>query len=81
VSKGLVAGSSPGETALMTSEVAAAALALGAVLLACMGLTAVGERRRGHSIALTVAAGVFFPITWAVWYLRDERPSRRAHRA
>ena len=58
----------------MTPEVAAAALALGGMLLACMGLTASGQRRRGHGIALTVAAGIFFPITWAVWYLRDERP-------
>lgn len=56
--------------------VAAAALALGAVLLGCMALTAFGERRRGHGIALTVAAGIFFPVTWAVWYLRDERAAR-----
>lgn len=57
----------------MTPGLAAAVLVLAAVLLACMGLTASGERRRGHGIAVTVAAGMFFPVTWAVWYLRDER--------
>jgi hypothetical protein len=65
----------------MTSVVAAAALVLGAVLLGCVTLTAVGQRRRGHGVALTVAAGIFFPVTWAVWYLRDERASNRAHPA
>lgn len=65
----------------MTPGVAAAALAVAAVLLGCMGLTASGERRRGHGIAVTVAAGIFFPVTWAVWYLREERPYRTAHRA
>jgi hypothetical protein len=65
----------------MTSVVAAVALVLCAVLLACMALTAVGQRRRGHGVAITVTAGIFFPVTWAVWYLRDERASRRAHPA
>ena len=65
----------------MTPGVAAPALVLAAVLLACMGLTASGERRRGHGIAVTVAAGIFFPITWTVWYVRDERPYRTVHRA
>ena len=63
----------------MTPGVAAAVLAVAAVLLGCMGLTASGERRRGQGIAAIVAAGIFFPVTWAVWYLRDERPYRTAH--
>jgi hypothetical protein len=56
-------------------------LAVAAVLLGCMVLTASGERRRGRGIAVTVAAGIFFPVTWAVWYVRDERPYRTGHRA
>ena len=65
----------------MTPGVAATLLAVAAVLLGCMGLTASGERRRGHGIAVTVAAAIFFPVTWAVWYLRDERPYRAAPRS
>lgn len=65
----------------MTPGVVAAVLLVAGVLLACMGLTASGERRRGHGLAVTVAAGIFFPVTWAVWYLRDERPYRAARRA
>ena len=45
----------------MSPEVAAVALVLGAVLLTLMGLTATGERRRGHGLVLVLAAGVFFP--------------------
>ncbi len=65
----------------MQPEVAAAALIVGSALLTVMGLTAIGERRRGAGIALTVAAAVAFPIAWAVWYLRDERPYRDVPRA
>lgn len=65
----------------MTSVVAAAALVLGGFVMGCMALTAVGERHRGHGIPLAVAAGIFFPVTWAVWYLRDERAARTAHPA
>lgn len=64
----------------MTPEVAAVALVMGAALLALMGLTATGERRRGHGIALVLAAGFFFPITWVVWYLRDEHLYRAVRR-
>ena len=64
----------------MTSRLATVVLALAAVLLGCMGLAASGEWRRGHGRAVTVAAGIFFPVTWVVWYLRDERPYRTAHR-
>ncbi len=60
----------------MNPGLAAAALVMGAPLLALMWLTATGERRRGHGIVLALAAGFFFPVTWAVWYLRDEHPYR-----
>ena len=51
---------------------------LGIVLLLTLPtLTALGVRRRGNGLAVAVAAGLFFPITWAVWYLRDEHPYRR----
>ncbi len=65
----------------MTPGIAVAVLVVAGVLLGCVGLTASGERRRGRGIAVTVAAGIFFPVTWAVWYLRDERPYRTAHRS
>ena len=40
-------------------------------------LTAVGAQRRGRGPAGALLAGIIFPITWAVWYLRDEHPYRR----
>lgn len=56
------------------------ALGVGVVWLALMGLTATGEHRRGHGVFLVLAAGVFFPITWIVWYLVDEQPYRAVRR-
>lgn len=50
------------------------------LLLAVAALTAVGERRRGGRIALMVLAAVCFPVTWVVWYVRDQHPFQRAHR-
>ncbi|WP_122817720.1 hypothetical protein [Nocardioides pantholopis] len=41
-------------------------------------LTGLGERRRGAAAWLSVVAGMLFPITWIAWYLKDERPARRA---
>lgn len=64
----------------MNPAVAALALVMGAALLTLMGLTATGERRRGHGLVLVVLAGAVFPLTWVVWYLRDERPYRPASR-
>jgi len=49
-----------------------------ALPVALVGLTAIGARRRGAGIAVSAVAGVCFPFTWAVWYLRDEHPYRRA---
>lgn len=46
-------------------------------LLALALLTGVGERRRGAGGALVIVAGLFFPLAWLVWYLRDEQPYRR----
>ena len=45
--------------------------------LAVLGmLTAMGAHRRGVGIVRTAIAGVCFPFTWAVWYVRDEHPYR-----
>ena len=30
-------------------------------------------------LALTVLAGVCFPVTWVPWYVRDEHPYERVH--
>lgn len=59
-----------------------AELALTAVVLVLLlgppaVLTAVGARRRGNGAALSVVAGLAFPVTWAVWYVRDEHPYAR----
>ncbi|WP_017936414.1 hypothetical protein [Nocardioides sp. Iso805N] len=40
-----------------------------ALVSAPMILTAVGARRRGDRLALV--AGLFFPVAWAIWYVRD----------
>lgn len=61
----------------MEPTVVAALTAVAISLGALVGLTALGQRRRGHSWGVAVIAGLFFPITWAVWYVRDEQPYRR----
>jgi len=58
--------------------VAVAALVLLGGVLALVVLTGVGARRRGQTALPASLAGVFFPVTWVVWYLRDERPYRQA---
>lgn len=30
-------------------------------------------------LAVTVLAGVCFPVTWVLWYVRDEHPYERVH--
>jgi hypothetical protein len=50
------------------------------VLSALAALTSVGQRRRGDGLVLAIVAGMFFPITWAVWYIHDEHPYRLTHR-
>jgi hypothetical protein len=29
---------------------------------------------RGVGVPLAVLAGLVFPVTWTVWYVRDQRP-------
>jgi len=41
-----------------------------------MVLTAQGASRRGSAALRASLAGLFFPVTWAVWYVRDEHPYR-----
>lgn len=36
-------------------------------------LTATGQKRRLSSWGVAGAAGVVWPITWAVWYLYDKQ--------
>jgi len=57
------------------------AVLLVALALAVPVLTAVGARRRGYGVVAALVTGLFFPVAWSVWYLRDERPYRgRRHR-
>lgn len=56
-----------------------AVLAVLVVALMLAVLTALGAHERGQSIALSAVAGAFFPVTWAVWYVRDEHPYRKVH--
>jgi hypothetical protein len=42
-------------------------------VLTIMSFTSVGAHRRGAGPALSVLAGICFPVTWTVWYLRDTR--------
>ncbi|WP_418063623.1 hypothetical protein [Pimelobacter simplex] len=46
---------------------------LAAPLVALALLTGAGERRRSPRWDVAIVAGAFFPVTWAVWYLRDGR--------
>ncbi len=41
-------------------------------LLLLATLTALGERRRGARGTTCLVAGLFFPVTWVAWYVRDE---------
>lgn len=40
-------------------------------------LTAIGARRRGNRMALALLAGLAYPVTWVIWYVRDEHPYTR----
>jgi hypothetical protein len=53
---------------------------LASVALALAVLTGLGAHRRGLTIPLSSLVGLVFPVTWTVWYLRDEHPYRRADR-
>jgi hypothetical protein len=47
------------------------------VVLALGGLTGLGAVRRGMDALPALVAATFFPVTWVVWYVRDEHPYRR----
>ena len=55
-------------------------LVLAAVVLSLAVLTALGAHRRGLAAPRAAVAGLFFPVTWSVWYVRDEHPYQRTHR-
>ena len=43
-------------------------------LLALAVLTALGSTRRGARLPAAALSGLFFPVTWVLWYLRDVHP-------
>jgi hypothetical protein len=47
----------------------------GSLVVALIALTAVGAHRRGRGNVVAVVSGLVFPLTWAAWYLVDERRS------
>jgi len=53
---------------------ASLALTLAFLAVAFMVLTGMGETQRGADPRTAVIAALFFPITWVVWYVRDEHP-------
>ena len=55
-------------------------LVLTALSLPLALLTAVGAHRRGLATPVAVLTGLFYPVTWTVWYVKDEHPCRRAQR-
>lgn len=48
-----------------------------ASVVALMVLTGTGQDRRGGRAGFVVLAGLFFPITWVVWYVKDRRDGFR----
>jgi hypothetical protein len=56
-------------------------LGLAALSLPVALLTALGARERGMAMPFVVLSGLFYPVTWIVWYVSDEHPYRnRSHR-
>jgi hypothetical protein len=50
------------------------ALGLSAVAWLAIGsLTAWGARRRGQRWRIAWLSGLFFPVSWVIWYMIDER--------
>jgi hypothetical protein len=43
------------------------------VWLAVGSLTALGARRRGQGWRFAWLSGLFFPLSWVIWYVVDER--------
>ncbi|MBA3781113.1 MAG: hypothetical protein H0X12_04570 [Nocardioides sp.] len=46
---------------------------LGSAWFTSVFLTGLAAYRRGITVLPALLAGVFFPVTWTVWYLRAER--------
>jgi hypothetical protein len=46
---------------------------LAAVWLALGLLTALGAERRGQRWRFAWLSGLFFPLSWVIWYMVDER--------
>lgn len=57
----------------MLKAVGRLAAAAAAVWLAIGSLTASGGRRRGQRWRFAWLSGLFFPLTWVIWYVIDER--------
>ena len=51
-----------------------------AACLPLVVLTGVGAHARGWTPTAAVVAGFAFPLTWAVWYVADERSHRAQDR-
>lgn len=78
VAAGLGPGALSGQIGNTHAMVILGGAVLGAIVLAVAALTALGERRRGGRVPTAVVAGICFPVTWVTWYVRDQRPFRRA---
>lgn len=52
---------------------------MSSAVLALATLTALGALRRGQGMLGAMCSGLFFPVTWAVWYAKDELSNRDAH--
>ncbi len=44
-----------------------------ATWLLLVAVTAIGPAHRGQRPLLCLLSGVLFPVTWAVWYVIDDR--------
>lgn len=60
--------------------VVAVLVLVGTYLLPLGVLTGIGARRRGAARPTALLAGVAHPLSWAVWYVRDEPPYRAVAR-
>ncbi|HET7532984.1 MAG TPA: hypothetical protein VFJ83_07550 [Nocardioidaceae bacterium] len=47
---------------------------LAVALLGLAVLTALGSMRRGARLSAAALSGLFFPVAWVLWYLRDVHP-------
>lgn len=57
----------------MTSQTAVAIAVVVLPMVVLGVITAVAARRRGIGLALAVLSGLVFPVTWAIWYVRDRQ--------